>query len=317
MLCTTYNRNIKVVGTTIHNTFGDFERVQVIATLGKDQVWCIVKRKIEGKIRRYVELYDVGDGTDDLDVFSDSSLCISNFVNIENISNSNPAVVTSTAHGLIDDDSIIIKEVKDPENLDLDPDKKNMSTLNGCVFTVSNFTPNTFELSGLNTTDYNSYESAGKIWKRFGVISGLDHLEGKVVKIRGDGAVQTEQLVQNGTITLPFLSGEVVIGLAYETKITTLAKDFDNGIGTMIGQQVRWSRPLVRVNNSVPPLMNNAFLPSRNTNDFLDKKVPLTNGFLVYGPLTWSNTTELVLTISDPAPLEITGITGAIDSGSK
>ena len=55
-------------------------------------------------------------------------------------------------------------------------------------------------------------------------VSGLTHLEGETVQIRGDGAILPDEVVASGAITLDFASGEVVVGLPYTTTIKTLSQ---------------------------------------------------------------------------------------------
>lgn len=67
------------------------------------------------------------------------------------ITNANPAVVTKNAHGLSDGDIIQITGVV------------GMIELNGGVFVVANSDANTFELAGVDSTNYDAYASAGSI----------------------------------------------------------------------------------------------------------------------------------------------------------
>ena len=68
---------------------------------------------------------------------------------VTNISQANPAVVTSTSHGYSNGDHVIISGVS------------GMTEVNGRRFTVANQTANTFELSGVDSTSYTAYSSAG------------------------------------------------------------------------------------------------------------------------------------------------------------
>jgi PIN domain nuclease of toxin-antitoxin system len=317
MLASTYDRALKVIGTSKFTTYGSYERVMVLPTSGDDQVWVVTRRKINGIQRRYIEVFVPGQGLIDTDAFSDCFLTLSVPLTITAVTAANPAVVTSSSHGLSNGDTVIIKGIEDPEDLDLDSTKTNMSDLNDGVYTVANVAANTFELSGVNTSAYNAYGSGGFAYERVTTLSGLKHLEGKTVQIKTDGSSHADKTVSSGSLTLDVAAGEVVVGLAYTTTIKTLAKDFDIGQGSMLGQRAQWVRPLVRVNNSVPPLMNGAFLPARNTDDDLGQKIPLRTGYLEYGALTFDNTTSITLTTSDPFPLELTGITGKIAADVK
>jgi hypothetical protein len=68
-------------------------------------------------------------------------------------------------------------------------------------------------------------------------ISGLDHLEGETVKILGDGAVYADQVVVDGSITLPDSAtvSKAQVGLAYTYKVKPMRFDITGGEGTTKG----------------------------------------------------------------------------------
>ena len=72
---------------------------------------------------------------------------------ITGITQADPGVVTSASHGLSDGDSVLIKSVV------------GMTEVNDTWYTVANKEDNTFELSGVDTTDYTEYSSGGYIYK--------------------------------------------------------------------------------------------------------------------------------------------------------
>jgi len=68
---------------------------------------------------------------------------------ITGISAANPAVVTSTAHGLATGDVVTIAAVV------------GMTQVNGQSYVIKNLTANTFELVGCNSTSFTAYTSGG------------------------------------------------------------------------------------------------------------------------------------------------------------
>lgn len=313
LLCGVYDRPKSVIGWSESDTNGNYESVQTLP----GEVWVSVKRTINGKTRRYIELMTKSDGSSDTDGFSDSYITISSPLTITNITTANPAVVTSASHGLSNGDKVIIKSLVDTNKYDLDPDKSNMSDINGNTYTVANVTANTFELSGLDATNYNSYSSGGKAFKKITILTGLDHLEGKAVQIKADGAVMPDEVVTSGSITLSRPAGEIVIGLRYLSTLKTISQEFDLGQGSMQGQRVRWARPLLRVYKSAKPRVNDSFLPSGIGSDGMGKKVPLFTGFLEYGGQDWSDSSSINIEIDDPLPFNLLAITGTVKSGVR
>jgi Flp pilus assembly protein TadG len=71
--------------------------------------------------------------------------------NITGITRANPAVVTSTAHGFSNGDTVYISGVS------------GMTQVNNRVFTVANATANTFRLQSVNSSGYGSYTSGGTV----------------------------------------------------------------------------------------------------------------------------------------------------------
>jgi len=74
---------------------------------------------------------------------------------ISAITKANPAVVTATSHGYADGDHVWINNVV------------GMTEVNGRRYTVANKTTNTFQLSGIDSTNYTTYGSNGDAQKVF------------------------------------------------------------------------------------------------------------------------------------------------------
>lgn len=81
--------------------------------------------------------------------YKDGGLLTDNAQSITAVTQANPAVVTITSHTFTNGDRIFITDVV------------GMTELNNREFTVANATANTFELSGIDSTGYTAYDSAG------------------------------------------------------------------------------------------------------------------------------------------------------------
>jgi hypothetical protein len=82
------------------------------------------------------------------------------------------------------------------------------------------------------------------------VITGLDYLNGQLVSILSDGAVQPQQTVANGQVTLAAPATKVHIGLPYTSDLQTLNIEAPLPDGTMQGRQIKVSKCVIRVQNS-------------------------------------------------------------------
>lgn len=75
MMVGTFDREQKVIGWSKYtDATGSYEQVVVINDGNADQVWVVVKRTIDSATKRYIEVFDDGDGTGQTDGFSDSFL---------------------------------------------------------------------------------------------------------------------------------------------------------------------------------------------------------------------------------------------------
>ena len=312
LLVGTYVREQKVIAWCRYQTDGKYENVQTISQGEEDQVWVVVKRTINSVTKRYVELFDSGDGLDDTDGFSDSFLTLSNPLVITGITAANPAVVTSASHGLSDGDIIIIKDLVDPAIADIDSTASNMSSINHNTYTVANKTTNTFELFDEDTSSFNAYGEGGNAFLKVTSLKGLDHLEGKVVTVKADGASHPDVTVTSGAITLASASGEVTVGLDYTTTILPLPMAHQTRGGSVAGNKLKRVSPQLRVVNSAAPTFGN-FRPTRSAPDAMGKRVELTTGLINYSSLPWADGGQYPIELSGPFPLVLTGIFGSVD----
>lgn len=224
----TYIREQKIWGWHRHTTQGYFERVSTVTNIdGSSDTYFIVRRKVSGTTRRYIELLterlprnsvyerDIRDS-----FFVDSGLSYDNPVAISGATKSSPTVITtSEAHGFSDGDHIDIAEVL------------GMTELNDKRYVVDNATPYTFMLKtqagvDVDSTAYTGYAgSSGYAWKAATSITGLHHLEGESVSVVADGSVITGHTVSGGSVTLANKASRVHVGLGYTQDLDLL--DFE------------------------------------------------------------------------------------------
>jgi len=239
---------------------------------------------------------------------------------ISGATRANPVVITAAGHGLSDGDQIGIFGVG------------GMVELNGNGYVVANKTANTFELSGINGTGFTAFTSAGDIRaavnstsfaayvsdgvvrERSTVITGLDHLEGQVVKILAEGATHADKTVASGSITLDRSSAIAHIGLAYTSDFETLRVDVGARDGTSQGKFVRFHRVIVRFLQTLggymgPTTSDLDLLVLREGGDPMDTAVPLFTGD---HELDWdgeySNDEHFFYRQTDPLPVTIEAI---------
>jgi len=319
LLCGTYDRGQKMVAWTEWETDGYVKDVETLDNDGVDQIWVCVERNIGGVLTHNIEVINYALGGDHLDAFTDSALTYSVPITVTSVVDSgSTATITATSHGLVAADEFVIKDLEDPLTADLDAAKTNMSTINNNSYVVvSAPTAHTLTVTIGTTVDYNpSKVGTGKIHKLVSTVTGLDHLEGKTVSIRADGAVQPNAVVTSGAVTLTYAAGEVVTGLPFTLTLNTLPIPYDLGMGNMLGQDTRWVRPMLYVVESTSPFLDsNDEQPVRNTEYPMDQAIPLYTGFLTYGDLEYKKNSSILITSSEPLPVYLLGYTGTIEGG--
>jgi len=199
----------------------------------REELWMVVKRYINGATVRYVEyMTKLFENTDDQQdaFFVDCGLTYDNPKTITGITKAATAVVTSASHGFSNGDQVRISEVE------------GMDEVNGETFTVANVAPNTFELSGTDSSAYTTYVTGGYARKLVTTISGLTHLEGATVDVLADGAVQPSKTVSGGAITLSLAATVVHIGFGYNSDGQMLRLEAGSQDGTALGKTRRVHR---------------------------------------------------------------------------
>lgn len=127
------------------------------------------------------------------------------------ITKTNPAVVTSAAHGRSNGDVVYITTVV------------GMTEVNSRAFIVSNKTTNTFELYGVDSTGYGTYTSGGTFtfgaWSEFCEVTQHNRTGASKTQIPATTVCSTEEEYEVG------LSGQGTIALSFNyAPMTSLAQ---------------------------------------------------------------------------------------------
>jgi hypothetical protein len=203
-----------------------------------DDIWLVVKRRINGRTVRFIEyltkFFETIDEQQDA-FFVDAGLTYDAPVTISNATKANPVVVTANTHGFSNGDKILIRDVM------------GMDDLNGNTYLVAAAATNSFSLTSLtgvniDGTSFGTYVSGGTVRKMVSTISGLNHLEGETISILADGAVLPDQTVSKGKVTLTNPSATVQLGYGYASKAQLPRLDAGAADGTAIGKTRRIHR---------------------------------------------------------------------------
>ncbi len=266
MLTFTFDQDQEVSAWTTWDTYGDFETVGRLSNTGddnEDEVFMVVKRRVNGNTVRFVEVASERVVDDVRDCFYvDSGLTNDVSEAITAITLANPGVITIASHTFLDDDVVDIDGIEwipDVDSFDnqvqptitLSDGTTGVPQINNQRFIVDNKTTNTFTLksiepaaTALDTSGYNAYVSGGKVRLAGTSFIGLDHLEGETLVALCDGDVVKDLVVSAGAITLPRKYSRVHIGLPYVADIQTLPMEF--GDGTVQGLPIKIAKLTMR-----------------------------------------------------------------------
>ena len=142
-------------------------------------------------------------------------------------------------------------------------------------------------------------------------VSGLEHLEGQSVSVILDGAVQLDQTVTGGSLTLPRAATEIQIGRDFAVKIRTMPVERELPDGPIQGEIIRAHRARLRLHNSKGVLVNGLRPAFRQHGAILlDEPVHSQSGdYEVSGIPGYSHRAQLVITQDAPAPLTLLSVT--------
>ena len=151
--------------------------------------------------------------------YKDGGLLTNNSQNITGITQANPAVMTIASHGYTNGDRILVTGVTD------------MTEVNNREFTVANATSNTFELSGVNSTGFDAYNSTLGITGASGAFTVGETITG------GTSGATAVYVSDDGTtmnltgVSETFQSGETITGGTSGETATTTGADVSVGAG--------------------------------------------------------------------------------------
>jgi hypothetical protein len=295
---------------------GSIESVAVISGQNQeDQVVVVVNRTINGVTQRYVEYFMpqelFGQLSNAFFVHCGQQLQCAPAVNITWITNgSTPVVSTETAHGFSTGMTVQITGVTgmvSPAGQSINQDPTEAYTI-----TVTSTTE--FELQGMDTSTWSSYESGGSVEQVTNTVTGLSYLLGQTVVAVGDGAIILQPTtVTSDSITFPYYCNLITIGIPYQMTVQPT--------NPVLGQQGATTRSMPQKINRISLSLYQSM--GGQYGDDLDHMYDIT-----YGPGTklqppgmstfdsvvrdadcdWSEESTFYVTQDDPLPFTLRGI---------
>jgi hypothetical protein len=144
-------------------------------------------------------------------------------------------------------------------------------------------------------------------------VSGLSHLEGKTVSILADGAVQPQETVVSGSVSLDRAFTVIHVGLPYESDLQTLPLTINiDGAGQ--GRRKNINKATLRVFQSSgifvgPDADNLVEAKQRSTEPYGSPPALKSDEVDVDLMPKWANSGQVFIRQLDPLPLSVVGLT--------
>ncbi|ANS03922.1 hypothetical protein [uncultured Mediterranean phage uvDeep-CGR2-AD3-C191] len=153
-------------------------------------------------------------------------------------------------------------------------------------------------------------------------LSGLSHLEGKSVAIRGiaatsnqtDYAVYPSQTVDSAAVAVSPNVTKAQIGLGFTSTLKTQRPEINTGQGTSQGTKRRYSEIFVRLYESLGVEINGDQLPFRSSADEMDSPPALFTGDKRVSNLGWDREGRIEVKQTQPLPLQVSAIFGTFET---
>lgn len=155
-------------------------------------------------------------------------------------------------------------------------------------------------------------------------ITGLEHLNGKIVKVRGDGFVQPDKMVINGEITIDEAATVVEVGLGFNPLIEVLPVIIQSQQGPTNYIPKRINRIWAQFHETLGVYVNGEqLIPNLQLNDVFDENTlqpsaePQTGSFQLYnqgwyispgGRASEREPKTITITQEDPLPMNILSV---------
>lgn len=213
-LSLTYMPDQNVFAWSNHATKGQVCQVQALNERGRDRVYMIVKRKINGTWRKYLERLALREPENvEYMMAVDCGLQTSRTYPNATLSIDDVNITTSADVFSAGDVGSHIRAAKGRALI--------LTYVGPRAVTVAwqiapkEFIPLTEEFFDYVSGDWS-------LDAPFTTLAGLDHLEGQTVQVFADGNVQTEQVVTDGAITLDAPASFVTVGIGFTATLKTL-----------------------------------------------------------------------------------------------
>lgn len=332
-LSLTYLKEHDVWGWSRINTKGEFLDVAVVPEGGRDVPYFLVRRRVQGVYKVFIEMMEARYDDDVRDAFFvDCGLSYDVPVTVVETTLGATTRIRVPAHGLVDGNEIELDQFSY-----LDQQDNVLGTLNG-RYIVDAIDANWLQLTHgqlaegieigdqVDSSDFiGAYQMLGVMRKCVSLVSGLAHLNGRKVIVLADGVVIDKDGTGNDLIitggNLPDLGDKyarIHVGLSYRSSIQTLdvvnPQADDTGVEKAPGPvfaRLMKSRG-VKIGYSEDTAVE---LHSRDDEGYYDTPTPKSGVYPIEEIRDWGKDISVWFVEDDPLPMTVLGVTMDLNYG--
>jgi hypothetical protein len=146
-------------------------------------------------------------------------------------------------------------------------------------------------------------------------VTGLTHLEGKTVKMKGDGALYPDAVVASGQVSFPESVNAYEIGLPYISTLVTHRPELATKEGSIQGKPKGWSSLYVRCIDLIGLKINGDQIGTRDPSDLLGEAVDPETGDFRADTLGIDSDAKITIMQDLPFPATVVMIAGELTVG--
>src|SRR3990167_1026200 len=308
-----------------HSTAGAYTSIAIIPsqTASYDEAWVIVERWINGAQKKYVEYFENIEVPDrqDLCLYLHSALTYNAY---ESTSTSSATISLSASSG-----SVTLTSSTAYFNGGMIG--KRIRAINAAGTTIGEgqitATASTTSITLSITTTFTALSYSASLWGvSVSTVSGLTHLEAETVGILADGLTESlTRTVASAAVTLGSNYFVIHVGLSYDQILFTLPKEAGSQRGSAQGKWQRFDEIVFKVNRSTQNFkygtdednlddVNLAITPTVTTL-YTGILPPQGGGIAMRGG--YKRGAQVYIKNSNPLPIELLSIMGALDTNEK
>jgi hypothetical protein len=145
-------------------------------------------------------------------------------------------------------------------------------------------------------------------------VTGLSHLEGKMVAVIADGAPVGILTVTGGAVTLPKAASLIEVGLPFTSTLVTMRPEIPIN-GTSQGLPKTLGPTVVRLYQSLGATVQGETVPFRTLDDPMDQPPALFDGDKEVDTYGWDTDAFITIEQTNPLPCEVTAVFSVVGVG--